>query len=149
MRVEIDQSGKLEQLNTHTVISLANHTNASVYILSSEKIKLVKVLRKSIVPRKDLMPVLFGVVISILILKMPKLSGTILIDEEYTGKDALIKETIEKIIKKYKPRSNLNLVFGRVGKHSPAHKLCWKIHRSRDKKEASMLKSIDILKKWV
>lgn len=148
MITEIDQSGKLEQLNTHTVISIANHLGGSVYISSSEKIKLVRILRKSIVPRADLIPILFGVVIYVLISKLSKISGNIVIDEEYTGKERIIKETIDKIVSGAKIKKNLDIVFGRVGKHSPAHKLCWKVHKDKNKKAAFVLKSGDILKYW-
>ena len=54
MRAEIDQSGKVEHLNTHTVVSLANHVSGSVYLSAAEKIKLIKILRRSIFNRAEL-----------------------------------------------------------------------------------------------
>ncbi|KKP47626.1 MAG: hypothetical protein UR39_C0003G0029 [Candidatus Woesebacteria bacterium GW2011_GWA1_33_30] len=66
MKAEIDQSGKVEHLNTHTVVSLANHVSGSVYLSATEKIKLIKILRKSIFNRAEFIYKIFAIIVAIL-----------------------------------------------------------------------------------
>ncbi len=148
MKAEVDQSGKLEHLNTHTVISLANHFCGAVYISVSEKIKLVKFLRKTIVARSDLIQTVFATMIFILIIKFSKNITKLEIDEEYSNRDKFIKETIYKLFAISKIINKPQIFFVRVGKHSPSHKLAWSIHRRKDKSKALVLKYEDIIKYW-
>jgi len=63
MTVEVDQSGKFEQLNTHTVIACANGKSNVIWISASVKRSLIQSLRKSLIPRKDIIPILFAVLV--------------------------------------------------------------------------------------
>src|SRR3990167_8480405 len=98
MTVEVDQSGKFEQLNTHTVIACANGKNSSIWISASVKRNLIQGLRKSLIPRKDLVPILFTTLVFILLDSLDVFPNTIIIDEEYTGKDHIIEESLRKLL---------------------------------------------------
>jgi len=55
---------------------------------------------------------------------------TLEIDEEYTGKEHIIQTTLERLfLRDGSPAPHL--IFVRVGKHSPAHKLAWTAHRNK------------------
>lgn len=148
MKAEIDQSGKFEQLNTHTVVSMANHSCGSVYITASEKIKLIKFLRKTIVARADLVQTVFSTLIFILIVKFGKNITKLEIDEEYSNRVKFIRETINKLYIISNIKNKPEISFVRVGKLSPSHRLSWKIHRKKEKTKVLVLKYEDIIKYW-
>ena len=146
MKVEIDQSGKLEQLDTLTVIGFANGKTDAVVLSVSTKRSLIAHLRKSLIPQKDILPVLFGVVIFMLIESLAK-NIVVVIDEEYTGKDQVVRETLEKLLRnKFGTKWTGSIRFQRVGKQSPAHKLVWGLHRQKYKKGLRKLPAKEILK---
>lgn len=134
MTIEVDQSGKFEQLNTHTVIACANGKSNAIWISASVKRSLIQKLRKSLIPRKDLVPILFAVLVFILLDTIDTLPDTIIIDEEYTGKDDIIGESLRKLlVGKSQTKWQGQIRFKQVGKLSPAHKLAWKVHRAKKK----------------
>ncbi len=148
MTFEIDQSGKLEHLNTITVVAGSNKYSNAIKITASEKRKLIQQLRKSLIPHKDLLPILFGILVFILIRDLKEIPSVILIDEEYTGKDEIIKETIQKLLEGEKLREHVIIRFGRIGKLSPAHKLAWSIHRGKLRKSVKSISNKQVLKFW-
>ena len=134
MTVEIDQSGKFEQLNTHTVIACANGKNSAIWISASVKRTLIQKLRKSLIPKKDLVPILFAVLVFIALDNLNTLPNTIIIDEEYTGKEAIIGESLRKLLADKSGKGWQGQIrFKQVGKSSPAHKLAWETHRAKKK----------------
>lgn len=145
MKVEIDQSGKVERLNTHTVIGLSNDTQLALYITSPEKIKLVKALRKSVIPKNDFNALIFSIFVFILLKLTKKRLGSIFIDIEYTGKNDLIGHTIENLASNFKIQIPL-IKFKLIGKSSKAHELVYKIYKNKDKKRAKMIRSEEVLK---
>jgi len=63
---------------------------------------------------------------------MDAIPDTIVIDEEYTGKDHIIEESLRKLlVDKSRKRWQGQIRFRQVGKLSPAHKLAWKVHRAK------------------
>ena len=127
MKVEIDQSGRLEHLNTDTVIAYSNGKKGSVLIKVGVKRELVIKVKKSAIPNDQMMPMLFAACIYLLIQKLDK-QTVLIIDEEYTGKERIIKSTLEKLMGN---KWEGDIRFVRVGKSSPAHHLAWTIHRHK------------------
>lgn len=149
MFVEVDQSGKFEQLNTHTVVACANGDRVAIFLSAAVKRRLVQKLRRSLVPRRDMVAIVFAVLVFILLADLKKLPDKVLIDEEYTGKDKIIKETIEKLLsKRTKERWKGYIRFGRIGKSSPAHKLAWRLHKIKKKVQVRRIKEQDVLRWW-
>lgn len=131
VKIEIDQSGKIEQLDTHTVIAGSNGEQRAIFISAGEKRKIIQRLRKSLIPSKDLLPILFSVLIFLLLKKFGRLPTVIIIDEEYTGKDKIISESLKKLLSHKKKEQKMEIKFGLIGKSSPAHSLAWSIHRRK------------------
>jgi hypothetical protein len=146
MSVEIDQSGKIEQLNTNTIVALANDFSSAIFISTSSKRKLFLRLRKSNTPRNILYPQIFTVLIYLAINKLKSFPSILLIDEEYTGKNKLIKDFLFKLIRKTRPKWNGDIRFKLVGKLSPSHKLAWGLHNKTLKATCSKTNEIEILK---
>ncbi len=130
MIVEIDQSGRLEHLDTDTVIAYSNGKSRAVLIKVTEKRKIIQILKKSVVSRDQLMPLLFAVTIYALVKDLPT-SVVLEIDEEYTGKEKIISSSLTRLLGS---RWNGQIRFRRIGKQSPAHKLAWGVHESQVKK---------------
>lgn len=140
MSVEIDQSGKIEQLNTSTTVGASNDVKLAVKINAVNKQKLLYKLRKTLIPRNDLYPIIFSIMIFYLLLKINKLSGRIIIDEEYTGKEKIIEDTIKKLFKISSKKLNNNIIFKRIGKHSTAHDVAWATHSKIKKNKYKFFK---------
>lgn len=127
---EVDQSGRVEDLSTGTAIAFANKNMSAIFISAGSKRQLIKYLRKhSLIPIKDLPAVVFSVILFILI--SDKKLTSLNIDEEYTGKNAIIEETIGKLFSHMRAKKIPSIRFTRIGKRSPAHRLAWQTHRSK------------------
>ena len=129
MRVEVDQSGKLEQLDTDTVIAFANGQKDLVVINAGVKRELIQYLKGKVYSNKDFVPLLFAVGIYILVKNLPK-QVVLEIDEEYSGYDELIRRVLRKLLnKKFNGKWDGSIRFVRIGKESPAHLLAWTVHK--------------------
>lgn len=146
MSVEVDQSGKIEQLNTNTVIALANDFSIAVYIPAASKQKLFLKLRQIKLFRDILYPNIFAVLIFMAMKHLKKLPEIMYIDEEYTGKDKLIHYKLMMLIRKFKPKWNGSIRFKRVGKQSPAHKLAWLVHAKKGRINCIKTNDLEILR---
>ena len=150
MAVEVDQSGKIEQLDTATVVACANDVSSAVGIKVSEKRMLFLRLRHSIIPKKDRLAVIFAVMVFLLLRTLKKLPLVIVVDEEYTGKDRLVCETLEKLLLRHTKGKWRGVIrIGRVGKHSPAHLLAWTGHKKgKTRKDSIKVTAADIMGWW-
>lgn len=130
MTVEVDQSGRVEDLSTGTAIAFANGKSSAVFINAGTKRKLiVRLRRQSFIPAKDLPAIIFSVVLFMLIAEHA--IDVLKIDEEYTGKNEIIEETLKKLYVRSRRKRIPDVRFVRIGKRSRAHVLAWKVHRSK------------------
>ena|SRR3989344_4781585 len=130
MSYQIDQSGKIEQTNKQTIVALANGTKKSVRISAVEKQRLIKTMVELDYPQKNYTHKIFAAMIYILLQKSKVES--VLIDTEYSGHDASIKEILIQLFQKSQ-KSCPEINFGYVGKHSNAHHLGISIFRNKQK----------------
>jgi len=130
MTVEVDQSGRIEDLSTGTAIAFANGKSGAAFINAGAKRKLIiRLRRNSFIPAKDLPAIIFGVVLFILIADYT--IDVLKIDEEYTGKNEIIEETLKKLFFQNRIKRIPSVRFVRIGKLAAAHKLAWRVHRSK------------------
>lgn len=130
MAVEVDQSGRVEDLSTGTAIAFSNGESASVFISAGAKRRLIVFLRRnSLIPTKDLPAVIFSILVYPLMAEYR--IEVLKIDEEYTGKNLIIEETIKKLYARHRIKRIPDVRFVRIGKQAAAHKLAWKVHRSK------------------
>lgn len=148
MSVEIDQSGKIEQLNTSTTVGIANDIKLAIRISVSHKRRLLFKLRKSLIPRNDLYPIIFSIMIYLLLLKLNKVPSKIIIDEEYSGKERLIENTIRKLFKIKHINWDGIIIFKQIGKESIAHDVAWATHSKtkKNKYKSFTISDSEILK---
>lgn len=125
MKIEIDQSGKIENTNKNTIIAFSNGKFKSVFISAKEKREIQKFFRRIGKPNIFIYKV-FAVLVFLLIKSDLKVVDNIIIDEEYPGKSSLIKNLLLQEIRRIKPDFDReNIIFQRIGKKSRAHFLAY------------------------
>lgn len=119
MRVEVDQSGKIEQLNCDTAVAFSNNTQYAVLLPKSLK-RDIFLRYKSRIPR--LKYKLFCICVYHCIKNLVCDSGMIVIDDEYKGNENVIKSLLMNYIRATcKEFEAKRIAFGRIGKSSNAH----------------------------
>ena len=131
MQYEVDQSGKVEQTEHDTVLTLSNDVCFAVVLKKKDKRALETYFRK-IGMRVHFPYLVFSALLAILFYQVDPKSG-ILVDREYYGHEDLIEEKTTVYLKKLGLRRKIYYVFGFVGKLSPAHALAAKVSRKRRK----------------
>lgn len=119
MTYQIDQSGKIEQTNRLTSIAVANSRILVLKISAVEKQKLIKTLKEFNRPHTTFIYKIFSALIFIL-LKNERISQMV-IDREYQGHEASIKEMLIQLFQKAGKKIP-EIHFDYIGKASLAHK---------------------------
>ena len=133
MRIEIDQSGKVEYTNKPTVVAYSNGRQKSILIESKDKIEIEKIFRKAGKGQVFIYK-LFAVLIFLLIKSDLKKDFQIFIDREYSGKEEIIKNTLKKcVIRAGKELEMKDVHFLLVGNKSGSHKRAIEVYRKRIK----------------
>ncbi len=118
MKIEIDQSGKVEQTHLGTVVALSNDIQISVLLRKKEKRILQEHFRY--IHKKNIFSYIVFAALVAYVLHGYSSRYKVTIDTEYTGHEALIKEYILKFLHHLKSPSIPPVIFSRVGKKSPA-----------------------------
>lgn len=120
MKIEIDQSGKVEQTAQKTVIgdSLGN----SVFLTAKDKRKIQEVYRLAARPNVFVYET-FAILTALLIKKTFNNTNIYIVDLEYPGHEHLVQGLIKKFLNKMNVRLSIHQIrFEKVGKKSMAHK---------------------------
>ena len=131
MQVEVDQSGRVDQTNKVTVLAFANGVERSILIPAIQKRKVLAVLkrRRPEWSRALVNVYVFSVLVHLLVKDHIEKLSPIIIDKEYPGHEAVIKNRILTLCRRrgivvHKDQ----IVFANIGKKSPAHKLAWRVY---------------------
>ena len=145
MHIEIDQSGKIEQLNKDTYIAFSNHEQYCVKFPKKIKQEVVYEFRTRV---RQIIQKLFAICIFYCLNDYTDKKELITIDLEYTGWEAFIKREVVYLIKKQYPNFDKDVLrFGIITKNSKAHKLALRTYREEEKPN-KILNKEDILK-WL
>lgn len=137
MRIEIDQSGKIEETARDTILALSNDKHFTIRLSAKDK-KLIQSIFRLRNRHKIFVYLTFSALVFI-ILKKTKPKAKVIIDKEYPGKEKLIKD----IISNFGNKSVFD--FGLVGKSSKVHSLAYKTFKKRVKVDMT-IKVEEILK---
>ena len=121
MNIEIDQSGKIEDTSKDTVVAFSNGKSKSIFISAKDKREIQKIFREIGKPRIFIYKT-FAILVFLLVKDDLKKIKEIIIDEEYPGKENLIKNYLLQEIRK--ARLNFcpdDILFRQIGKKSGAH----------------------------
>jgi len=140
---QIDQSGKIEQTERHTVIACTGGIEMTVLLKKREKRKLQQIFKMTDA-QKLFTYLTFAALLAILIKEVnPK--HKIVIDREYIGHERLIEEKIILYLQQLGVIRVTTVEFGHVGKLSSAHNLAYKV--ARGKKNPTLIADAkDVLK---
>lgn len=113
--MEIDQSGKVEEITKNTVLCVSNGKWKVVVIRTKDKRKLKDYFNRWNMPRNYIYFVFCAGIAELL--KLISKNEIVIIDEEYTGKESIIKNILIEMLGDKLPQ----IRFGRIGKKSMAH----------------------------
>jgi len=144
MRIEIDQSGRIEYTSKPTVIAFANSKTYSIIFLSRDKKYLQKIFRKAGAPNLFVYKT-FAILIFLLVKDFLKSIDQIVIDHEYLGHDKVIKQFLLDLLRRYKRNFDPHdIAFRHIGKQSKAHEVAIEAYRTKKADRKVTIK--DILK---
>ena len=130
MTYQIDQSGKIEDTAKNTILAYSNEIQKSILISRKTKRKIQEVFRLCGYSKLYIY-YLFAVGIYHLLIDFST-QKSITIDIEYPGKDKIILQLIEKLLKAYnKPAHNIK--FSRIGNHPKVHYAAYNVFSGKKK----------------
>lgn len=148
MRVEIDQSGKVEDTGRKTVVAYADSNNKTKSVLISARTKRkIQEIYRTIGKSKLFVYNTFSILLYFLTKDCSK-SDLIAIDLEYPGRDKIILDMLLNIREIYK-MSVLNIRFVRIGSKPKSHFAAKNVFNNKKKADIVLvLKDIvEIIKK--
>ena len=129
MRFEIDQSGKIEDTAKLTIVAFANGKAKSLKISAVQKRKVVLTLREFSLGKTFIFRIFAGLIF--LLIKDEK-APEIVIDREYPGHEATIKELLLQLFRKNSLPAPV-VHFACIGKQSEAHRIAVETFRGKRK----------------
>lgn len=131
MRVEIDQSGKIEATNKPTVVCFSNSESKSILIKRRGKRQLQEIFRKAGKPRMFVIQTFSCLIYLLLKDFLPKISQ-IVIDREYPGYENLIKSYLVQLAKSDSKTLFSDMIhFTEIGRKSRAHLKAYQDYRKK------------------
>lgn len=133
MKIEIDQSGKIEDTAKPTIIAFCNHKTFSIKVTSKTKRQIFEIFRQRGKTRLFIYRT-FGVLIFLLIKNYLSTISAITIDTEYPGHEKLIKEIVLELIRKF----NLNepeITFKRIGNRPKVHYAAYNVFSGKKEED--------------
>jgi len=121
MKIEIDQSGKIENTNRKTIIAFSNGSCGAVVISAKDK-KSIQTYFRTLGKPRLFIHITFVVLIYLLICNKIMRDDQIVIDREYPGYDNLIIGSLKNLLAKKKIT---DISIAQIGKKSRAHDLAW------------------------
>lgn len=118
MKYYIDQSGKIENTKSLTVVAYSAEKSKSIKISAVEKRKLITIFKNLDYPNKVYIYKIFAGMIYLLTKDLKNVD--IVIDREYPGQEPLIKDIIIKLFEKH-GRISPNIHWELIGKANNAH----------------------------
>lgn len=122
MQIEVDQSGKIENTKTATVLAFSNNIDYSILIPATVKRDCIEYLRKHYQRLHQPYMKFFAAALFLLLNKHLTKLDAVIIDEEYVGHAGTIKGMLLNYIRRIQidfPKEKI--LFRRIGRKSKAH----------------------------
>ncbi len=132
MPLEVDQSTKIEQTSRGTVLTLSNDQRFSIVIPACVKREALVFLRQRGWYGRRAILACFAAGLFLLLRQSRAEFDLIVIDQEYEGHERDIRGMLLRHLHSAGMEIPAErIAFGRVGKHSGAHRLAWAVHRGK------------------
>jgi hypothetical protein len=145
MRIEIDQSWKVEDTQKPTILAFSNSKTGVIIILSREK-KLIQKYFREIRKPKLFTYLSFVVLVYLLIKNNLSDNDCLVIDREYPGYEKFIKQKLNEIIIQNTKVKDISVSTEMIGKKSKAHILAYKGYKMKSKIGIKKVLAKDIIR---
>lgn len=123
-QVEVDQSGKIEDTRVATVVAFSDGIQQAVLVPAQVKRECITVLRAKGKGKPAVLARLFATVLYLLLKEHVDDIALAVIDVEYVGHSRDIKQHLLNLLRRGGHAISADrIVFRRIGKKSPAHRL--------------------------
>ena len=134
MELEVDQSVRIEETAYDTILAFSNDVRRAIVIPAAVKREALAYLREGGKSRKVAVLTVFAAGLFFLLRDVAQSITLAVIDREYTGHDALIKNRLLQLLWAEGLRVYPDMfTFGHVGKKSRSHYLALGVHRGEIK----------------
>ena len=145
MHIEVDQSGKIEQLDMNTVIAFSNKNQYSVLISKEVKQQVYKLYKGKV---KDLRYRLFCIGVYYCLKDYIKEKELITICFEYQGKENLIKSFLLDYLRKEHAVIDPRIIrFGKIGRQSNAYAVAIDVYRGN--RRPNRILTLQEIERWL
>lgn len=126
MRIEIDQSGKIENTNRKTIVAFSTRNGATsgAIVISARDKQFVQHHFRSIKKPRLFVHITFVTLIYLMVKDIIKDYDQIIIDREYPGYDNFMIQSLRNLLSEKKVK-NLSISISQIGRKSLAHDLAW------------------------
>jgi len=145
MQIQIDQSRKIENTNKDTVLAFTNDNEYAILIPGKVKRQLQELFRQKGRPRLFIYRT-FAAGITLLLKKDISKFNKIIIDQEYPGKERMIRAMIYEMLARFSDRMP-EIVFEKIGKGAKAHGVAY--HVGSKERKADMIVKFSEIKKLI
>jgi len=144
MRLQIDQSGRVEYTSHKTVIAYSNSKHGSVVITAQTKRQIQEIFRRRGMPKLFTLRT-FATAVSLLLIKDGNKIDGVIIDREYPGNERVLTDMISEIMRRMGFEAP-DITWAEIGKKSPAHFAAYGVFKN--KKQPDKIISFEELLKW-
>lgn len=144
MRIEVDQSGKIEMSGVDTVLSFSNQEQFTILIGRKTKREIFTEVKK-----KHFKIKIFAVCLYLLLKDKLHNKELVVIDKEYVGHEDTIKSILLELVRRNVPKFDRKFIkFSQVTKISNAHHIALATYRGELKPNKIISKNeiLDLLK---
>jgi hypothetical protein len=134
MKVEVDQSGRIDNTQVATILAFSNSVQYTVLIPATVKRNCTLLLKKWGAYTSSTYLQFFTIGLYFLLRQHIAKANQVVIDVEFFSKDHLIKEHLLNLFARRGQKINPDKIsFGYIGKKSPAHFLSLQTYRKQKK----------------
>lgn len=145
MRLEIDQSGKIENTSKPTVLAFSN-SHSDIIVLKTQDKKAIQTFFRQINKPRLFVHITFVAAIFLLIKDHLAKNDQIIIDREYLGYEKFIHRKLHEFINDNSRVGGITIHSHQIGKKSQAHLLAYSVSRKKTYNKVKKINKDEIIR---